>query len=429
MQYRVLLTSGESSFRLLASQFLRTKGCEVTSAINGLDALHKLEAETFDIILTDWKMPVMDGLTLLTQLLEKPNWGSYSVLIILEKETPSHTVFESTQIHTLQREFSMEKLHARIIKLLDVEHEDSISEPTPAEDALLTSEDDIYLEMMKDVLEENACLNQLIRYVHDMEKVTVLSEMALEYYNIVQNALDSKIRLWMVQDEQIIPIAEHPNEPPLEQSSPEYTHIIEAFSRNELHFELGSKYFFLLEGYLMEVIEYPKTDKHILALLSLFIQNLIPLIHAFRDRMYFRRLKEQFEFGEQLKNMVIENLAAVRETSNHAAANIGENLDELLALSDQLEGDSELLTEIEQRTIEAMQQMQFTDINNQKLFAIIGNIEEMFGMVEQSLAKRENFLNTTSRINLQTVAAQSILDKNWKTPQSDVDDLLKNLGL
>ncbi len=59
---RVLLVEDNDINREFASELLRTEGIEVTEAINGKEAVDKVQLQTFDAVLMDIQMPVMDGL-------------------------------------------------------------------------------------------------------------------------------------------------------------------------------------------------------------------------------------------------------------------------------------------------------------------------------------------------------------------------------
>jgi len=54
----------------IASAILRSLGCRVTAAANGQQAVHACAAESFDLILMDLQMPVMDGLTATSMIRE-----------------------------------------------------------------------------------------------------------------------------------------------------------------------------------------------------------------------------------------------------------------------------------------------------------------------------------------------------------------------
>src|SRR5687767_991435 len=58
---RILLVDDELSIRELFGDLLRLDGYTVGLASNGLDALDAFKSAPWDLILTDWKMPEMDG--------------------------------------------------------------------------------------------------------------------------------------------------------------------------------------------------------------------------------------------------------------------------------------------------------------------------------------------------------------------------------
>ena len=92
---RVLCVDDESMIGELVAQILRSQqGCEVTTARNGADALHMLAELTFDIILVDFVMPVMDGRSLFRQIEEAfPEALSKVMFITGDTLTPSTIEF------------------------------------------------------------------------------------------------------------------------------------------------------------------------------------------------------------------------------------------------------------------------------------------------------------------------------------------------
>ena len=61
---RILVAEDESDLNRFVSLSLKNNGYEVTSCLNGKDALDKMETEKFDLVLTDIMMPKMDGFEL-----------------------------------------------------------------------------------------------------------------------------------------------------------------------------------------------------------------------------------------------------------------------------------------------------------------------------------------------------------------------------
>ncbi len=65
---RVLLVEDEPNMARTLAKILERKGYEVATAQNGQDALGRLAAEEFAVVVTDLNMPVMDGMQLLRRL-------------------------------------------------------------------------------------------------------------------------------------------------------------------------------------------------------------------------------------------------------------------------------------------------------------------------------------------------------------------------
>ena len=64
----VLVVDDEPVIRELVSMLLEDEGYTVRQAADGLDALQEVEADGIDLVLTDIKMPRLDGASLARQL-------------------------------------------------------------------------------------------------------------------------------------------------------------------------------------------------------------------------------------------------------------------------------------------------------------------------------------------------------------------------
>ncbi|MBI9086277.1 MAG: response regulator [Desulfobacterales bacterium] len=69
--YRVLLVDDEADIRDVLSMSISDMGFEVICAENGLEGLEKFQSAAPHIVLTDIKMPVMDGIELLKRIKQK----------------------------------------------------------------------------------------------------------------------------------------------------------------------------------------------------------------------------------------------------------------------------------------------------------------------------------------------------------------------
>ena len=68
--FRVLLVDDETIFTKNMSKLLKNRGYTVTAANSGDAAIRELEQGAFDVIVLDLKMPGMDGITTLKEIMK-----------------------------------------------------------------------------------------------------------------------------------------------------------------------------------------------------------------------------------------------------------------------------------------------------------------------------------------------------------------------
>ena len=76
---RILLVDDEEQLRLIFKEELEEEGYQVDVASNGFEALEKLKASPFDLIVLDIKMPGMDGIQTLNEI-KKINKDQHVIL-------------------------------------------------------------------------------------------------------------------------------------------------------------------------------------------------------------------------------------------------------------------------------------------------------------------------------------------------------------
>src|SRR5262245_26585066 len=85
----VLVVDDSATFRqLLCMSLSRLDGLKagnITEAVDGMDALGKIKQNEFDLVLTDIRMPNMDGLELVRQVRKDPNRQKLPIIIISTK--------------------------------------------------------------------------------------------------------------------------------------------------------------------------------------------------------------------------------------------------------------------------------------------------------------------------------------------------------
>ena len=65
---KILLVDDEVAFTRSMAKLLQVRGYQVTTAVNGKQAIGFLEAENFDVVVLDLKMPGMDGIATLKEI-------------------------------------------------------------------------------------------------------------------------------------------------------------------------------------------------------------------------------------------------------------------------------------------------------------------------------------------------------------------------
>ncbi len=114
---RVLVVDDDEPFRRWLSKYLLSEGVFVQLATNGKEALKHIEESDFDIVLSDIKMPEMDGYELGKWLQEnKPEYLERFVLItgMIEKDVEDFCVRNDCKYMTkpVEREDILEMIHA-----------------------------------------------------------------------------------------------------------------------------------------------------------------------------------------------------------------------------------------------------------------------------------------------------------------------------
>lgn len=80
---KFLIVDDFSTMRRIVRNLLKELGyTNVDEAEDGSMALAKLRAETFEFVISDWNMPVMDGLTMLQTIRADPALAKLPVLMV-----------------------------------------------------------------------------------------------------------------------------------------------------------------------------------------------------------------------------------------------------------------------------------------------------------------------------------------------------------
>jgi CheY-like chemotaxis protein len=92
-------------------------GCRVRVAVNGLDGFEKFESETFDVVVTDYRMPKMDGIELIQRIRQVRS--NARIILLSGFVEPLGLTEETTGADAVIAKTAMEPIHlARSVKRL-----------------------------------------------------------------------------------------------------------------------------------------------------------------------------------------------------------------------------------------------------------------------------------------------------------------------
>lgn len=120
MAKKIMTVDDSASVRQMVSFTLKNEGYDVSEAVDGLDAITKLENEPVDMVLTDLNMPNMDGIELIKKLRANPKF-KFVPIIFLTTESQDEKKQEGKQAGAtgwIVKPFKPEQLVGVIKKVL-----------------------------------------------------------------------------------------------------------------------------------------------------------------------------------------------------------------------------------------------------------------------------------------------------------------------
>lgn len=121
-EYFVLVADDSHTTRQIEKMILEAEGYNVTIACDGIDALEKLKKQRFDILITDIKMPRMDGIVLIENVRRIELTKNLPVIVIssvFEEETLAKVKEVGAQSYIVKSDFERGNLVATVKELLD----------------------------------------------------------------------------------------------------------------------------------------------------------------------------------------------------------------------------------------------------------------------------------------------------------------------
>jgi CheY-like chemotaxis protein/HPt (histidine-containing phosphotransfer) domain-containing protein len=117
---KVLVVDDDADARQIITEYLAEESAEIETAVNGQDALHRLESFKPDLIILDLMMPVMDGMTFLDAIRRDVRYFALPVVVATAKVL---TMQEVRQLETavsvvLKKSEDLQTSLGRVVKSL-----------------------------------------------------------------------------------------------------------------------------------------------------------------------------------------------------------------------------------------------------------------------------------------------------------------------
>ena len=117
----ILVVDDEPLVAAIMADILRLEGYEVETAKNGREALEKIAARSYDLVLSDLQMPELDGVGLYHELeRQQPSLLQRLAFVSGSTEVPEYASFcERTAVRLLGKPFGVADLHRLVQGLLE----------------------------------------------------------------------------------------------------------------------------------------------------------------------------------------------------------------------------------------------------------------------------------------------------------------------
>ncbi len=118
-KYTILVVDDQESLRNLIVTFLSKLGHSCVTAIDGVDALDKMKGNKFDAVVSDIKMPNMDGITLTSKIsIQYPELPIMIMTAFEEEDTAGLAICAGAR-DFIRKPFSLNEFSVRLHKMIN----------------------------------------------------------------------------------------------------------------------------------------------------------------------------------------------------------------------------------------------------------------------------------------------------------------------
>jgi CheY-like chemotaxis protein len=118
-QYKILVVDDEELVRNLIVTLLSRSGHSSVTAVDGLDALERIESSKIDAVITDIKMPNMDGVALTVEILKRYPGLPILVMTAFDEEYTAGAAIAAGAREYIKKPFSPDEFFGQLQKMIN----------------------------------------------------------------------------------------------------------------------------------------------------------------------------------------------------------------------------------------------------------------------------------------------------------------------
>jgi CheY-like chemotaxis protein len=118
-KYTILVVDDEEPIRNLVVTFLSKLGHSCLTAVDGVDALDKMKGNKIDVVITDIKMPNMDGIHLTIEISRQYPKLPIMVMTAFDEEYSAGTAISVGAREFIKKPFSLDEFAIRLNKMIN----------------------------------------------------------------------------------------------------------------------------------------------------------------------------------------------------------------------------------------------------------------------------------------------------------------------
>ena len=117
-KYCILVVDDEELMRYLVVSFLSKLGHSCLTAVDGADALDKIKKNKIDAVITDIRLPNMDGMTLTQEISRQYPGLPILVMTAFDEEYSEGTAISAGAREFLKKPFTLDEFAVRLNKMI-----------------------------------------------------------------------------------------------------------------------------------------------------------------------------------------------------------------------------------------------------------------------------------------------------------------------